>query len=112
MQETKSFQMTSLMVAAARGRCDLIRQFLDAGQPVDVRDPLGRTALFYAVASGHKQAALDLVRAGANPYAADHSGESPSSLSERLAGRSMVRQLMDELPTMSVTYSPVAPAVS
>lgn len=56
-----SYSRTPLMRAADKGRYDMVSLLLARGSDIDARDPLGRTALFYAIAGSHEATALLLL---------------------------------------------------
>jgi len=60
-----------LMVAAAGGHLEVVRQLLAAGAPVDQRNARGRTALMFAAFYGRFTVVSALLRAGADPDARD-----------------------------------------
>lgn len=57
--------MTPLLAAAEAGHAGVLTALLDASALLDHADDKGWSALHYAVAAGHTQIALDLVKAGA-----------------------------------------------
>ena len=63
--------------AVDAGDIAAVRRLLDSGQPVDARDPDGRTALMHAVLRSDTRMVSLLVARGANPRAADKSGRTP-----------------------------------
>ena len=56
-----SHSRTPLMRAADKGRYDMVSLLIARGSDIDARDPLGRTALFYAIAGSHEATALLLL---------------------------------------------------
>ncbi len=65
---------TTLMIAAANGRADLIPGIVAAGVAVNARDNDGDAALFYAATKGHLEAVEALLKAGADVNAANTKG--------------------------------------
>jgi ankyrin repeat protein len=65
---------TTLMIAAGRGRADLIPGIVAAGVNVNAHDNDGDAALYYAASNGHADAVQALLRAGANVNAANKKG--------------------------------------
>lgn len=61
----------ALIEAAARGDTGEVRRLLDAGAPVNARDPGGRNAALAATQGGHEAAALLLIARGADVNAQD-----------------------------------------
>lgn len=58
---------TPLMLAARRGRLDLVAALLGRGAEVDADDAAGNTALHWAIRAGRQPVALYLVQHGADP---------------------------------------------
>jgi hypothetical protein len=76
---------TPLHRAADGGHVAVLLLLLDRAHPVDCRDALGRTALLQAVEAGAPEDCLvALLRAGADPRAADDRQRTPVSLAESL----------------------------
>jgi ankyrin repeat protein len=70
--------MAPLEAAALQGRSDIVTMLLDAGADVNKVDALGWTALLWAVFNAHQEVALQLLKAGANPwYQEKHFGFTP-----------------------------------
>ncbi len=66
-----------IISAVEAGDIAAVRRLLDSGQPVDARDPDGRTALTHAVLRSDTRMVSVLIARGANPRAADKSGRTP-----------------------------------
>lgn len=64
----------AIVLLAAGGQKDKVRQLLDAGMDVDKRDENGRTALIAAARRGHAQIVGMLLEEGCNVNATDTSG--------------------------------------
>ena len=78
---TKSGQ-TALIISAAAGDFMSLQALLAAKASVDVRDSIGRTAIFGTVhdsQSGHIQCLKALIAAGADLNAVDREGQTPLS---------------------------------
>jgi ankyrin repeat protein/Flp pilus assembly protein TadD len=84
---------TTLMIAAANGRADLIPSIVAAGVAVNARDNDGDAALYYAASNGHTDAAIALLRAGANPNAANDKG-STALIGAAVSGHTAIVQLL------------------
>ena len=65
---------TTLMLAAGKGRADLIPSIIAAGVEVNAKDKDGDAALFYAATNGHLDALDALLKAGADVNAANKKG--------------------------------------
>jgi ankyrin repeat protein/Flp pilus assembly protein TadD len=65
---------TTLMLAAGKGRADLIPGIVAAGVDVNARDKDGDASLYYAATNGSLEAVDALLRAGANVNAANKKG--------------------------------------
>jgi ankyrin repeat protein/Flp pilus assembly protein TadD len=65
---------TTLMLAAAKGRADLIPSIIAAGVEVNATDKDGDAALFYAATNGRLDAVDALLKAGADVNAANKKG--------------------------------------
>ncbi len=81
--------MTPLMLAAARGRCRLVRTLLDLGATPDLRGPGERTALLEAASSRWAGPAClaALLKAGADPNATDADGDTALARLSRRGSR-------------------------
>lgn len=65
----------SLHRAAAVGSSPLVNLLLDAGSPVNAQDVDGATPLHHAVAEGHGDAAVTLLKRGADSGVKDREGK-------------------------------------
>ena len=65
---------TTLMLAAGKGRADLIPSIIAAGVEVNAKDKDGDAALFYAATNGRLDAVDALLKAGADVNAANKKG--------------------------------------
>jgi len=68
-------QQLPLHRAAAVGSAPMIRLFLEDKSPVNATDREGWTALHHAIAEGHGDAALELLKAGADVSKKTNEGE-------------------------------------
>lgn len=68
-------QQLPLHRAAAVGSAPIIRLFLEDKSPVNATDREGWTALHHAIAEGHGDAALELLKAGADVSKKTNDGE-------------------------------------
>ena len=64
-----------LITASMNNDIDEVIRLLEAGADVNARDEDGDTALMWAVFKGHKDVALVLYEAGANPEMLDSKGK-------------------------------------
>lgn len=63
--------------AAARGDHELVKMFVEHGVDIDVKIPVGVTALFLAVAGDHIKTVQMLVKAGADIHTTNQDGATP-----------------------------------
>lgn len=68
---------TALLYAAREGHLPVVRALLDAGAPVDERDPNDITPLLMAISNGHADVARHLIERGADINADDWYGRTP-----------------------------------
>jgi tetratricopeptide (TPR) repeat protein len=85
---------TQLMIAAAKGRADLIAAFLAKGADINVKDNDGWTALLYAMGPDGTAAAEALLRGGAAVDAQDHKGITPLMIAAYSGNVPVVRMLI------------------
>lgn len=88
---------TPLMVAAAYGQTEKVRQLIAAGAWVNARGRIGNTALIYAAQEGHTEIVRLLVAAGADVEAANDFGSTARKLARGYGHRQMV-ELIDAAP--------------
>lgn len=69
--------MEPIVLAAALGRTDILRQLLEAGANVHTRITRGLTALHHAAVEGHAECARLLLQHGANVNAVDSARNTP-----------------------------------
>ena len=62
---------------AREGRVEHLGAYLDAGAPLDLRDPSGNTLPMLAAYHGHAEVVRDLARRGADVNALNDRGQSP-----------------------------------
>src|SRR5713226_3328175 len=75
------YGMTGLSLAAVSGWKEGVEELLRVGADTEVRDfGTGETALYMAVLERNKPIITALLKAGANPDAANHWGISPRSI--------------------------------
>jgi len=84
---------TTLMLAAGKGRADLIPSIIAAGVDVNARDKEGNSALYFAAGNGHLAAVEALLKAGANANGADNDG-SPILVSPAVQGYTAIVKLL------------------
>lgn len=79
---------TALQWAAIRGYEDLVSALIEKGADLDLRDAFSKTtALLYAINNERKEAALVLIKAGANVSFKDRWGKSPLEAAKALSQR-------------------------
>jgi hypothetical protein len=87
-------QATTLMLAAAQGRTDLIPIILNCGINANAGDKDGDTAMTYAVASDKEEVFDLLVRAGGRANSQNNKGITPLMLAAGLGKEEAVRALL------------------
>ncbi len=91
-----------LHAAATRGDPGSLDEALDAGDDIDARDGLGRTALLLAVEHGHAEIAGTLLARGASVNAQAANRDTPWLLAGA-AGRTQILELMlSRAPDLSI----------
>jgi ankyrin repeat protein len=86
---------TPLMMAAERGRTDIVRRLIGAGAVVDHRDPSGWTALMFASREGHMPVVQLLIGRGADVRAVTPAGDTPLNLAQENGNDDVVRILTE-----------------
>lgn len=90
---------TALMCAARAGEADAVTLLLERGANARAVDPLGQTALHFALfkpsARRHVPVVEALIAAGADANAADGNGQRPLHMALRLGLPALVKALMD-----------------
>ena len=88
---------TTLMIASAKGYCEVVRQLLDKSADVRAQDKDGATALMHASAAGHSEVVGQLLDKGADVHAQDKDGATALMHARAAAGQSeVVGQLLDK----------------
>ena len=87
--------LTNLQQAAGYGDHEALAQLLNDGDEVDGVDSYGRTALFYACASGDLESITPLLDAGASLVTKDCRGRIPLDLALTLESRQMIIERME-----------------
>ena len=88
---------TTLMIASAKGYCEVVRQLLDKSADVRAQDKDGATALMHASAAGHSEVVGQLLDKGADVHAQDKDGATALMHARAAAGHSeVVGQLLDK----------------
>jgi len=83
--------------AAALGLVRILKRLLRAGESVDARDRLGRTALAWAVEDGRRPAVELLLARGADPAAPDEAGSTPLHLAVRRGDAELLGLLLQSV---------------
>lgn len=78
-----SSKVTALHLLAGLGDLVLVEAALALTSETNLQRSDGRTPLHEAVVNGHEEAILALIRAGADPWFADHEGVTPFSLAQQ-----------------------------
>lgn len=86
---------TTLWGAAGLGYTRILSRMLAGGEPVNQRDDAGRTALFYAVEGGQRDAAEILLARGADPNLRDETGRAPLHLALAQKDKPLVELLLE-----------------
>ena len=81
---------TALIVAAKKGRDDVVRQLLAKGASPDVRDREDETALIEAAREGHAEVVRLLLDAGADASLRDNDGETAMEKADEAATRELL----------------------
>lgn len=68
---------TALMIACLAGQTEIVRDLLDHGADLEIRDNDGRTALMEACMAGHTDSVTMLVEKGANVHVESRHGTTP-----------------------------------
>ncbi len=84
-----------LTVAADHGHLDVVKRLVEAGAPVDRRDILGGTALFYTAVKGHREMAEYLLARGASPMVPNRAGWTPA-FAATYNGEMAIRELFEK----------------
>lgn len=87
-------QIGSLFGAAREGQLAGVTEALEAGVPVDARDPQGNTPLMHAVAHGREAVARVLLDRGARIDVADRGGLTPTMLAVIHGRRDLLQTLL------------------
>lgn len=88
-------ELPPLLAEAARaGHGKVVAVLLSAGAAPDIRDPEGRTALYWAAVGGHADIVRQLLERGAPVDARDHAGTTALMAAARGGQADIVRMLM------------------
>ncbi|HEY2776000.1 MAG TPA: ankyrin repeat domain-containing protein [Candidatus Binatia bacterium] len=88
---------TPLMIAAAGGHDEVVRELTGAGAAVDQRNARGRTALMWSVLYARDASTAALLAAGADPDATDVLGLTPRTLAPQV-GDQAATSLLQNVP--------------
>ncbi|MDE1151384.1 MAG: ankyrin repeat domain-containing protein [Micavibrio sp.] len=92
-------KMTPLDIAAFKGDAAMARQLVQYGHADVAKTPAGEdSALHRALFEKNLDAARELVRLGADPYAADKQGRTPLHIAAWKGELDMVRFFIEEIP--------------
>lgn len=80
---------------ARQGRTGPLGEMIDAGVPIDVRNPRGDTVLIVATYAEQAHTVADLVRRGADLNALNASGQSAISCAVFRKNETLLRMLLD-----------------
>lgn len=105
MQLPEDLKNQSIYQAALNGNIKVIRQILERGECVDVRDGLGRTPLFYAVQKPQEEAALLLIDMGAEVNMQDDQGKTPMHVAIFCGQNKMVQLLIEHDANLEIKNS-------
>lgn len=90
----KSDGFTALHAAAAYGRTTVVRQLLDKGADVNVRDKDGQTPLMKAVWNSHAKVVTMLLQNGANVTVNDRNGDNVINMAKTRNDRQVLTALV------------------
>lgn len=91
--------------AAGQGDVARVRQLLDAGTEVDIRDSMGRSPLHWAAEQDHREVAALLVERGAQLDAQDREGDTPLLLALERDHTEVARLLLKAGADVSIQNS-------
>ena len=91
----KSTPHVSLQIAALQGNIDAIRQHINAGSDLDVKDEYGSTPLIIATTFGKTEVALALIEAGADMEITNNEGATPLHIAAFFCRTDIVKALLD-----------------
>lgn len=94
--EAEAELKTYFFEAARRGDTMLLREYVHAGFPVNVRTPQGYTALILAAYHGEEPAVRELIALGADPCARDSRGSTAMMGAAFKGELSIARLLLDQ----------------
>lgn len=80
---------------ARQGRTSPLGEMIDAGVPVDVRNPRGDTLLIVATYAEHEETVADLLARGAERDAVNAQGQTAVSCAVFRRNESLLRMLLD-----------------
>ncbi|RUS91478.1 hypothetical protein EGW08_000802 [Elysia chlorotica] len=82
------------IIAAVRGRVDVLAKVLTLGPRMSYGDEVGRRAIHYAASNGHLECTRLLLNAGAISNCADHQGRTPLHLACLMGHKDIVHLLV------------------
>ena len=85
----------SLQIAALQGNIDAIRQHINAGSDLNVKDEYGSTPLIIATTFGKTEVALALIEAGADMEITTNEGATPLHIAAFFCRTEIVKALLD-----------------
>lgn len=91
VNQTGSYDVTALMLAAKNGHLAVVKQLLENGAKIYLREDdftgMGKTALMFAAENGHQEVEKVLLENGANPKERDSYGNTYQMLKDKMLKR-------------------------
>lgn len=81
--QNTTFLSTALMLAAMKGRLEVVRELIDAGADINAVNKMGASVLFYAASSGQLDVVMELLERGADITPVTAHGETALSVAVR-----------------------------
>jgi hypothetical protein len=94
LNATDPYGQTPLIIAAEKGRLDLVKLLLDHKADIDFRDNAGKTALNIAAKRGHTNVIRLLLKRGANPLIPSRRGLTPMHTGAEYGWKRVVRAFL------------------
>lgn len=90
-----SSKSTPIIRAMITNRVGIVKQLIDAGAKLNLKDHEGNTVLHYAISSENVELVVQLIKAGALDDIKNSSGQSPMSLASVFMRSSLEEELDD-----------------